>query len=125
MARFEKTYCSQCGSEFGPGDCGFSHCSSHGPQFKVGDDVFVYEPARFVPDVLSITGAVLSIAHDMVTISACQCFTYPRPYAYDEIIVPINQIGHRIGTPLSQLSGRPGHAGYDRFCAIAESYGCD
>jgi hypothetical protein len=25
--RFQKTYCSQCGGEFGPGDEGFSHCS--------------------------------------------------------------------------------------------------
>jgi hypothetical protein len=30
-----------------------------------------------------------------------------------------------IGTPLSQLSGRPGHPGFDRFCAIAETYGYD
>lgn len=27
--RFQKTYCSQCGGEFGPGDSGFSHCDQH------------------------------------------------------------------------------------------------
>lgn len=27
--RFAKTYCSQCGGEFGPGDEGYSHCSDH------------------------------------------------------------------------------------------------
>ncbi len=27
--KFEKTYCSQCGKEFGPGDHGYSHCSDH------------------------------------------------------------------------------------------------
>jgi hypothetical protein len=27
--RFQQTYCSQCGSEFGPGNSGFSHCSDH------------------------------------------------------------------------------------------------
>lgn len=27
--RFEKTYCSQCGREFGPGDHGYSHCADH------------------------------------------------------------------------------------------------
>jgi len=27
--RFEQTYCSQCGNEFGPGDEGFSHCADH------------------------------------------------------------------------------------------------
>lgn len=29
MNRFDKTACSQCGSEFGPGDQGYSHCSDH------------------------------------------------------------------------------------------------
>lgn len=28
-ARFQKTYCSQCGREFGPGNEGFSHCEDH------------------------------------------------------------------------------------------------
>lgn len=26
---FDKTSCSQCGGEFGPGDQGYSHCSDH------------------------------------------------------------------------------------------------
>lgn len=29
MSKFVKTYCSQCGGEFGPGDSGYSHCSDH------------------------------------------------------------------------------------------------
>jgi hypothetical protein len=29
LPRFPKTYCSQCGREFGPGDSGFSRCSDH------------------------------------------------------------------------------------------------
>jgi len=29
----------------------------------------------------------------------------------------------QIGTPISQLSGRPGHPGYEEFCRIAESWG--
>lgn len=29
----------------------------------------------------------------------------------------------QIGTPLSELSGRPGHRGYARFVAIAKSWG--
>lgn len=29
--RFDKTYCSQCGGEFGPGDQGYSHCEDHDP----------------------------------------------------------------------------------------------
>jgi hypothetical protein len=29
MPQFAKTFCSQCGGEFGPGDAGYSHCSQH------------------------------------------------------------------------------------------------
>jgi hypothetical protein len=28
-AKFSKTYCSQCGGEFGPGNAGYSHCRDH------------------------------------------------------------------------------------------------
>lgn len=31
----------------------------------------------------------------------------------------------QFGTPLSQLSGRPGHPGFDRFRSIAASWGHD
>jgi len=31
----------------------------------------------------------------------------------------------QLGTPLSQLSGRPGHPGYEEFKRIAASYGYD
>lgn len=34
--KFEKTYCSQCGGEFGPGDSGYSHCKDHGA--RAGQD---------------------------------------------------------------------------------------
>lgn len=27
--KFQNTFCSQCGGEFGPGDHGYSHCSNH------------------------------------------------------------------------------------------------
>lgn len=38
--RFEKTYCSQCGGKFGPGDAGFSHCSDHAAQRKYSYSAF-------------------------------------------------------------------------------------
>jgi hypothetical protein len=31
----------------------------------------------------------------------------------------------QLGTPISQLSGRPGFPGYDKFCEIAASWGYD
>lgn len=29
----------------------------------------------------------------------------------------------KLGTPISDISGRPGHLGYKKFCEIAESWG--
>lgn len=37
MPRFDKTFCSQCGGEFGPGDGGFSHCDQHAGKFDIDD----------------------------------------------------------------------------------------
>lgn len=31
----------------------------------------------------------------------------------------------KLGTPISELSGRPGHPGYEEFCRIARSWGYD
>lgn len=31
----------------------------------------------------------------------------------------------KLGTPISQLSGRPDHPGYEEFCRIARSWGYD
>lgn len=31
----------------------------------------------------------------------------------------------QLGTPISQLSGRPGHPGFEEFCDIARSWGYD
>lgn len=30
--KFQNTFCSQCGGEFGPGDNGYSHCRNHHPR---------------------------------------------------------------------------------------------
>ena len=46
--KFQETYCSQCGGEFGPGDHGFSACSDHGNEFKTMNQVidrFFTQPA--------------------------------------------------------------------------------
>jgi hypothetical protein len=37
MPKFAKTFCSQCGQEFGPGDHGFSHCSDHQGKIMYSD----------------------------------------------------------------------------------------
>ncbi|SOD42426.1 hypothetical protein [Nitrosovibrio sp. Nv4] len=34
--KFDKTFCSNCGGEFGPGDHGYSYCESHEGQRRIG-----------------------------------------------------------------------------------------
>ena len=34
--RFQVTYCSQCGEQFGPGNSVYSHCSDHRDQMEEG-----------------------------------------------------------------------------------------
>ena len=34
FCKFQNTFCSQCGEEFGPGDSGYSHCQDHNKPFK-------------------------------------------------------------------------------------------
>lgn len=36
-----------------------------------------------------------------------------------------NPVPRQLGTPISQISGRPGHPGYDEFKRIARSWGYD
>jgi hypothetical protein len=51
MARFEKTYCSQCGCEFGPGDEGFSSCSQHVRPFYSEEELTkIYNTANHIPE---------------------------------------------------------------------------
>ena len=35
-ARFQRTFCSQCGGAFGPGPHGFSYCSNHADKVRLG-----------------------------------------------------------------------------------------
>ncbi len=35
--KFQETFCSQCGQEFGPGDSGYSSCESHSSVYTPTD----------------------------------------------------------------------------------------
>lgn len=48
MPKFDKTHCSQCGGEFGPGDSGFSHCDQHE---QLSDRTAVRNSDEFSPGV--------------------------------------------------------------------------
>lgn len=102
------------------------------PKFQVGDDLFVRDPTRFLPGVVSITGPVQSIsqlddgtwAYTLTAYLARVGGGEPAPDGQGMRFAE-RDVGLRGGTPLSQLSGRPGHPGYERFKSIAASYGYD
>ena len=59
--------------------------------------------------------------------NACDlCVDVEHEYHDDDVMIePIPREGKRLGTPISQLSGRPGEAGFAEFCRIAKSWGYD
>jgi hypothetical protein len=90
-------------------------------QFAIGDDVFVRNPKRFDPTATCILGVI----------DAAELRGGARFYRFKNIGFPAGNdvwhreadLGLRPGTPLSQISGRPGHRGYEEFCRIANSWG--
>ena len=98
-------------------------------EFQIGDDLYVREPATHFPCATCIVGPVVSINSDgTLTLDACVAFgrmgrAYPNQYM--ALAFRPADLDWRRGTPISQLSGRPGHAGYDRFKQIAASWGFD
>ena len=45
MPRYPKTFCSQCGGEFGPGDAGYSHCEDHSTRRRSDRGVIIRSEA--------------------------------------------------------------------------------
>jgi hypothetical protein len=99
---------------------------------EIGDDTYVREPKRFAPESQSICGPVLSMRETdgkrFYTIAA-NIFTPSMPIGQREVNREMEfeerDIGFRGGTPINQLSGRPGHRGYAEFCRIAATWGYD
>lgn len=93
-------------------------------EYRLGESVFVRDPKRFNPDAQSIIGDVaeFELREDGYWYHlANNGFPATGEWAwYAE-----RDIGHRLGTPISQLSGRPGYPGYEQFRAIAQSWGYD
>jgi hypothetical protein len=100
--------------------------------FNIGADIYVRDPQRFVPECQSICGPVLSMRESdgkRFYIVAANIFTPSRPIGEREenrgMEFEERDIGARLGTPIRQLSGRPGHPGFEQFKAIAASWGYD
>src|SRR4051812_44728851 len=98
----------------------------------IGADIYVRDPKRFAPDSQSICGPVLSMREadgKRFYRVAANIFTPTMPIGQREVNREMEfaecDIGFRGGTPINQLSGRPGHRGFEQFCAIAASWGYD
>jgi hypothetical protein len=101
------------------------------PKFAVGDDLYVRDPSRFVAAATCIVGPVqavsrvegawaYTIAADIGRMGRTEMAPEGQAMRFSE-----GDLGRRLGTPLSQISGRPGHPGYDEFKRIAASWGHD
>lgn len=98
--------------------------SDRKPEFALGENVFVREPKQFDPNATCIIGDITEFelrADGYWYRFANQGHPATGQWAwYAE-----RDIGHRPGTPISQLSGRAGHPGFEKFCEIAKSWGYD
>lgn len=97
------------------------------PQFAIGDDLFVRDPQRYEPGCTCIVGPVSDITEvDGSFAYRIDASVGRMGGGYDKTFtIPERDVGLRPGTPLSQLSGRPGHRGYEAFKSIAASWGYD
>lgn len=93
--------------------------------FPIGADVFVKDPQRFVPGCACIVGPITDVRQENgQTVYALDAYVGVigggGPARLDFVEADIATRG---GTPISELSGRPGHSGYERFVAISQSWG--
>lgn len=94
-------------------------------KISAGSSVYAKSPQSLIPDCVSITGDVVSVRRrrgiwwatlDGYVAKVGGCYRI-------NITIRSECLGHRIGTPISQLSGRPGCPGYAEFARIANSWG--
>lgn len=98
------------------------------PKFAVGDDLYVREPATFIKGATCIIGKVQGVSRFGDTWAYTIASTVGRvgrSEAAPDVARTFleKDLGLRLGTPISQLSGRPGHDGYGEFKRIAASWG--
>lgn len=126
------------GPELPPGDkywdrydfsADYATCPDCNPssQFRIGGSLYVKDPERFIPDCICIIGTVTGISHVGTSRIYRLDASVGRADGGWEATLDFREqdLGARFGTPISQLSGRPGHPGYDEFCRIARSWGYD
>jgi|GEM_PF-5404255 len=93
--------------------------------FEIGDEVYVRDPGRFVEGATCIVGTIATITRDCDDQWVYWLFNEGNPATFDLMRFQAADLGKRIGTPLSQLGSQPGQPGWEKFCAIARSWGYD
>lgn len=96
--------------------------------FYLGDEVFVRGPTRFVVDATCIVGPIVKITINSYGVRYwvdAEVCSKEWPNYRAEMPFKAADIGHQIGTPVRQISGRPVHPGFGEFCRIARSWGYD
>jgi hypothetical protein len=92
---------------------------------KLGSNVYVPNPQRFVSDCVSITGNVVQVVKREYG-DYCVLDGYVAKIGGGSpisVAFPIEDLGVRIGTPVSKISTRPGQPGYDQWLRICRSWG--
>lgn len=102
------------------------------PKYAIGDDLYVSDPARFVGGAVNITGRVQTVSKMLDGEWAYTLAAYigrvggcENPPEGQAMRFAERDLGLRLGTPINQISGRPGHPGYGEFKRIADSWGYD
>lgn len=105
------------------------------PRFEIGDDLYVRDPKRYGANNICgrvyfrcpVPGGFVYSIDAFLVHQIPGAPDYSRwAYVYIDVsewLFGEAELDHRFGTPLSQLSGRPGHPGYDRFVEIGQSWG--
>lgn len=96
------------------------------PRFKIGDEVFVRDPSRYQPGCSAILGFIDRIepmgSSWKYSMLAEVVNPYPKKSGLKRVSIHEIDLGHRVGTPASQLIG-PNGQGSERFVEIGNSWG--
>lgn len=90
-----------------------------------GSDVYVRDPQRFITDCTCIVGDVARIMKRS-GIKWCELKAYVGRMGggyYIDVAFRIEELGVRVGTPISKISTQPGTPGYGEWLRISQSWG--
>lgn len=93
-------------------------------KIRIGDDVFVRNPQRFLPDFTCITGIVIALRKRGQYASIEGSTGKMGGGGYNlQATFKVEDLGVRIGTPISRISTQPNQSGYAEWLRISRSWG--